>query len=129
MNAVDFKESNMTLRAGDNPNTIGLRICIAKWNQMPGYHFYVSKWEMGEREKEAYKKRLECVLNREPQEMQEFVIKTLMENLPVFYLSQMNAPVPVMVLSDSPFDEPNFLVPNNEAAKPSTGINNHPKEN
>ncbi len=133
MNAIDFKEANITLRAGDNPNTIGLRSCISRWNMMPGFNFYVSKWEMSEHEKEAYKKRLDEILFEHAESDLEldyaFIIKTVLDNLPPVYLSQMNAPVPVMVLSESPFDEPNFLIPNDDIAGPLNKPNAHPKEN
>jgi len=48
MEAIDFEEANITMGAGNNPNTHPVRAAICKNNQMPNYpgNFIVTKWEM-----------------------------------------------------------------------------------
>lgn len=54
MKATSFKETNIVLDAGNNPNTDQLPICIAEDKETPGVVFCVSKYKMSPEEREHF---------------------------------------------------------------------------
>lgn len=57
MTPTSFKETNLVLDAGDNPNTDQLPVCIAKDpDYPPGICFIVSKWKLSPEELEEVNK-------------------------------------------------------------------------
>jgi len=125
MDSKDFKQANVTLGAGNNPNTRPLRIALCSNAQMPDYKqgFLVSKWEMGPEEKYFYKQKLLAVLAEGhgnikwtlfPEELADKIIETL----PPVFLSCMHSMSPVMVLQypESWIFDGTFLNPDQDAA-------------
>jgi hypothetical protein len=106
MQPVDFKESNLTLRAGNNPNTLGLRVMLARHDSVPNALFYVSKWQLQDDEKAVLKDRIADCLNTMKDGMKTFpeLVDSLTECMGEIYLCAMGAPTPVMVLALKPED-------------------------
>lgn len=141
MKAVDFTQSNLTLRAGGNTQTIGLKIALCTNKQIPGPDFFVSRWEMEEYEQNAYREKLTQMItilhaHELTPERIKFLVEELIKVMPKVWVSAMHTPPPVMVLASSPAEdqEPypfqeNFLIPNTTKADQLNKLNSHPDEN
>jgi hypothetical protein len=148
MEAIDFKEKNLTLRAGDNPHTIPLSVCIASHDHFIGPTFYVSNWQAEEHEIGNYKYRLAQALDKYAdvtpkfkaflaqcnlEEQREF-LDVIAKKLPKVYLSTMHVPPPANVYFENPFGDkeehlPGIMKPLDDLAAEMKKINSNPKDN
>lgn len=141
MKAIDFPQANLTLRAGGNSQTIALRIALCEQKSQPGADFYVSKWELEDYEKDAYRETIRLAIHAvdqnssmTPQQKENQLLNKMMGLLPKIFLAAMHTPPPVMMLAASPVEEPypfidDFLRPLNDRAAQLNKLNNHPEEN
>lgn len=144
MTSIEFPQENLTMRAGRNTNTVGLRVSLCSYHHVPGHKFYLSKWEMEDFEKQAYRNRLVEVFNQsafgrtaftpEAEKARDVLIDEIMKMMPKIFLSCMDTHSPVMLLAASPIDEPypfhpEMFTPLTAEAGELNKINGHPDEN
>lgn len=105
MKAVNHKESNLNMGAGDNPNTNALHVTVASREDMPNHIFYVSKWEPADEEIAAFKDKLVQIMKNIDIIDEKNLIDRISEILPSVYLASMNGQFPVIIQHGNPFDE------------------------
>lgn len=120
MNSIDFAKRNITLHAGDNPQTKDVYCALCKWPEIPGPIFYLTRWELEDFEKEAFASRLQDLFHSQfdgidPEKAKAF-IKSVVDNFPQLYLSAMHTPPPVMIMAYDPFQELG-MTPDDESAE------------
>lgn len=128
MNPTDYKQTNITMRSGDNTNTIALRTCLSGRSDMPGNIFYVSKWLMDETELAAYKDRIVEVLKDVDIIDQNALVEKIAECLPEIFLSCMGGMMPVNVIVGNPFEQ-GWMKPLDAIAKSLQPPNSIPTKN
>lgn len=117
MNCVNFPESNMPLGAGDNPNTIAIRVMLntheayrypaqpdPKTGEMkrPLIPFYCAKLEFDEQEMKKIRDNIEQKFSGSATPLTPEQLDMIMQCMPAVYLNCMHSFVPITLTTGIP---------------------------